>query len=391
MTAMTPVPRKQNPVRHSKNKIKLGVFGFNIEGGCTLTNAPERHHAADWQSNVAIAQMADRAGMEMLLPVGRWRGWEGDSNPMGVSYETYTWAAGLASVTEQIALFTTSHLSTVHPLFAAKQAATIDHISGGRFGLNIICGWFGKEMGMFNGLQREHDRRYDHADEWLEIALRAWGEQEAFDFQGDFFQIAQGYSQPKPLNQPFLMNAGGSTRGRRFCTQHCDAAFLILKHEDDDDTIRAQINAYRDQARIEFGREIQIWVYAYVVQEDSLAEAERKLQYYANEQGDDAALDNVTREIGIQSGMFKDAADAERFRFHFKAGFAGVPLVGTAPMIVEQMQRWSDLGVDGLNLTWLDYRSGLARFVDEVMPLMEQAGQRQTATSIITAPTQVLA
>lgn len=127
------------------------------------------------------------------------------------------------------------------------------------------------------------------------------------------------------------------------------------------------------------------------MQEDSLAEAERKLQYYANEQGDDAALDNVTREIGIQSGMFKDAADAERFRFHFKAGFAGVPLVGTAPMIVEQMQRWSDLGVDGLNLTWLDYRSGLARFVDEVMPLMEQAGQRQAATSTLVAPAQVLA
>lgn len=77
MTVITPAPRKQNPVRHSKNKIKLGVFGFNIEGGCTLTNAPERHRAADWQNNVAIAQMADRAGMEMLLPVGRWRGWEG--------------------------------------------------------------------------------------------------------------------------------------------------------------------------------------------------------------------------------------------------------------------------------------------------------------------------
>jgi len=130
--------RKPNPVRESKNKIKLGVFGFNIEGGCTLTTAPERHRAADWQSNVAIATLADRAGLELLLPVGRWRGWEGASNPMGVSYETYTWAAGLASVTNQIALFTTSHLSTVHPLFAAKQAVTIDHISGGRFGVNMI-------------------------------------------------------------------------------------------------------------------------------------------------------------------------------------------------------------------------------------------------------------
>ncbi|MBF8781980.1 LLM class flavin-dependent oxidoreductase [Pseudomonas fulva] len=383
MTVLAPVIRKPNPVRSSTNRIKLGVFGFNIEGGCTLTSAPERHQAANWNLNLEIAQMADRAGLELLLPVGRWRGWGGQSNPMGVSFETYTWAAGLASVTEQIAVFATSHLSTVHPLFAAKQAATIDHISGGRFGLNMICGWFGREMAMFEGRQREHDQRYDHADEWLAIARLAWEDPGYFDYKGRFFTIDQAFSAPKPLNRPFLMNAGGSARGRRFCTQHCDAAYLILKHEDDDDVIRAQIRAYRDQARLEFGRRIQVWVYAYVVQEDSLAEARRKLDYYVNQHGDDAALDNVTQEIGIQSGMFKDQSDAERFRFHFKAGFAGVPLVGTAPMIVEQMQRWSQLGVDGLNLTWLDYRSGLQRFVAEVLPLMEQSGQRRPATAAL--------
>ena len=368
--------RKPNPVRDSKNKIKLGVFGFNIEGGCTLTSAPERHRAADWQNTLAIATLADRAGLELLLPVGRWRGWEGASNPMGVSYETYTWAAGLASVTEQIALFTTSHLSTVHPLFAAKQAATIDHISGGRFGLNMICGWFGQEMGMFNGHQRDHDKRYDHADEWIEIARTAWEANGYFDYEGEFFNVKQGYAEPKPINRPFLMNAGGSPRGRQFCAKHCDAAFLILKHEDDDATIRAQIQAYRDLAREEHGKELQIWVYAYVVHEDTLEQAHAQLDYYVTQHGDDTALDNVTREIGVQSGMFKDEEDAERFRFHFKAGFAGVPLVGTAPMLVEQMQRWSDLGVDGINLTWLDYHSGLQRFVKEVLPLMEQAGQR---------------
>lgn len=380
MTTREVFSHKPNPVRESKNRIKLGVFGFNIEGGCTLTSVPERHQAADWHNNLAIATMADRAGLEMLLPVGRWRGWDGKSNPMGESFETYTWAAGLASATDQIALFTTSHLSTVHPLFAAKQAATIDHISGGRFGLNIICGWFGKEMGMFGESQLDHDLRYDHADEWLHIAQSAWQEPSYFDFNGDFFNIEQGYSQPKPINRPFLMNAGGSTRGRRFCTQHCDAAFLILKHEDDDEVIRSQINSYRDQARLEFGREIQIWVYAYVVHEDTLEDAHKKLDYYVNQHGDDSALDNVTREIGIQSGMFKDTLDAERFRFHFKAGFAGIPLVGTSEMIVEQMQRWSELGVDGINLTWLDYRNGLDRFIREVLPLMEKAGQRDAYT-----------
>jgi alkanesulfonate monooxygenase SsuD/methylene tetrahydromethanopterin reductase-like flavin-dependent oxidoreductase (luciferase family) len=375
---MNPVPRKPNPMFSSRNRLKLGVFGLNIEGGCTLTSAPERLAADDWSANLAIAKKADQAGLELLLPVGRWRGWGGASDPMGVSYETYTWAAGLASVTEQIALFTTSHLSTVHPLFAAKQAATIDHISGGRFGLNIICGWYGKEMGMFNGgTQLAHDRRYDHADEWLSIARKAWTEPSAFDFKGEFFNIAQGVSQPKPLNRPFLMNAGGSERGRRFCAEHCDAAFLILKQEDGSDAMRAQINAYRDLARQEYGREIQIWVYVYVVQKDSLEEAEQYLDYYVNQLGDEAALDNVTAEIGIQSGMFANAEDAERFRFHFKAGFAGLPLVGTAEMIAERCRAYNELGIDGLCLTWLDYHQGLDDFLAGVLPRLEQLGLRE--------------
>ena len=77
-----------------------------------------------------------------------------------VNYETYTWAAAVAASTERIACVSTSHVQMVHPLFAAKQATTIDHVSNGRFGLNIICGWFAPEMEMFGGKMMEHDTRY---------------------------------------------------------------------------------------------------------------------------------------------------------------------------------------------------------------------------------------
>ena len=143
MKNKTLATRKSNPMFTSQNKMKLGVFALNIDGGCTFTTAPERLRADDWAGNLHVALKADQAGLEVMLPVGRWRGFGGQSNPEGVCYETYTWAAGLASLTHQIGVFTTSHVPTVHPLFAAKQAMTIDHISGGRFGLNIICGWFG--------------------------------------------------------------------------------------------------------------------------------------------------------------------------------------------------------------------------------------------------------
>jgi alkanesulfonate monooxygenase SsuD/methylene tetrahydromethanopterin reductase-like flavin-dependent oxidoreductase (luciferase family) len=359
----------------SRNKMKLGVFALNTDSGCAITLAPERLQADDWAGNLEIAKTADRAGFEALIPVGRWRGFGGPSNHAGICYETYTWAAGLAAATDHIAVVTTSHVPTVHPLFAAKQAATIDHISGGRFGLNIICGWFGPEMRMFGGTMMEHDTRYDYADQWLEIVQKLWTQPGYFDYKTQHFNIEQAFSEPKPLNRPVLINAGGSPRGKRYCAQHCDVAFVIL-NQTSDETMRSQIQSYRDLARKEFGKDIKVWCYAYVMQRDTLKEAQECLDYYVNQQGDDQACDNIIKELGIQTGIFS-SEEAETFRFHFKAGFAGVPLVGTAEMIAGQFQKYSDLGLDGICLTWLDYHTGIADFVSGVLPLLEQSGLRE--------------
>src|SRR5215475_3932866 len=121
------------------NRLKLGVFGLNVSNGCAATTA-EGHLELTWQNNLDIAVMADRAGIEALVPVARWKGFGGKTNFNGTCFETYTWAAGLAAATRQVAVFSTSHVPTVHPIVAAKQATTIDHISNGRFALNVVCG-----------------------------------------------------------------------------------------------------------------------------------------------------------------------------------------------------------------------------------------------------------
>ena len=85
--------------------------------------------------------MADRAGIEFFLPIARWKGFGGEVNSREWCFETLTYAAALAGVTQRIALFSTVHVPMVHPVFAAKALATVDHASGGRAGLNIVCGW----------------------------------------------------------------------------------------------------------------------------------------------------------------------------------------------------------------------------------------------------------
>ena len=138
---------KPHPLK-GPNRFKLGVFSTNADGGLAITTVPERWRAR-WDDNLNAVGIADRAGLEFVLPIARWRGFGGKTHVREWSFETFTWAAGLASATQQIGLFMTVHVPLVHPVYAAKALATVDHISHGRAGLNIVCGWNPDEFAMF--------------------------------------------------------------------------------------------------------------------------------------------------------------------------------------------------------------------------------------------------
>ena len=172
-----------NPLHPLKgpNRLKLGVFSTNADGGLAITDVAERW-TASWSDNLSAAQIADRAGLEFFLPIARWAGFGGKNKVREWSFETFTWAAGLAAATRRIGLFMTVHVPLVHPLYAAKAMATVDHISGGRAGLNIVCGWNPKEFGMFNIPLVE--KGYDQAAEWIEVIERVYAATGPVDYAG---------------------------------------------------------------------------------------------------------------------------------------------------------------------------------------------------------------
>ena len=366
-----------NPVFTSLNRLKLGTFCTNGRGGC-MTTVPEAY-VATWPLSVKTAQLADRVGFEAIVPYARWKGYAQNlsNDPSGYVLDPYTWIAGLSQVTEQIGLFSTSHAPTVHPIMAAKQCATIDIMSGGRFGLNVVGGWNKPELEMFGAPLKEHDQRYDHLAEWLTIIKRLWAEFEEFEYEGQFFTVHRGSSLPKPMQQPYppIMNAGASDRGRLFACQHADMCFIILKSEDPEQ-IRAEVDTYKRTAREQFGREIQIWSYGFCVQRDTQREADEYLHYYSVEHEDTVAVDGWMYMQGAQSHLVPKEVQAA-FRQRFAAGAGGMPLVGTADRIAERLAMVSACGVDGMLLTWVDFVDGLGRFSREVLPRLEQSGVRQ--------------
>jgi len=114
----------------------------------------------------------------------------------------------------------------------------------------------------------------------------------------------------------------------------------------------------------------------YVVCRPIEKEARDYLNYYVREKGDWEAVDNLTRIIGIQSGVLPPEA-IEAHKFHFIAGWAGYPLVGTPEQIVADLEKLAATGISGCLLSWVNYEAELKQWISEVLPLMEQAGLRK--------------
>jgi alkanesulfonate monooxygenase SsuD/methylene tetrahydromethanopterin reductase-like flavin-dependent oxidoreductase (luciferase family) len=288
----------------------------------------------------------------------------------------HRWASAIGASTRYPGIFATSHVPTIHPVMAAKQAATIDHVTGGRFNLNVVTGWYKPEIEMFGEEQLEHDTRYDRAIEWLEIIKLLWTSEEEFDYEGKFYKIKKGWLQPKPIQKPYpvVMNAGGSDKGRHYAAKYCDVAFIVLQSHKFED-VKAHVERYRKFAREEYGREIQVWTNAYVVQGETEADAKKFFDYYVHEKGDWVAVDNLTTTLGINAQTMPPDV-AHRLKAHFIAGWAGYPIVGTKEKVVDELATLARAGFDGVILSWAKFVEQMREFQEVTYPLVVQAGLR---------------
>lgn len=366
-----------NPIFNT-NRLKLGTFCTNGRGAAH-TLVPEANRLT-WPQSVEMARIADRAGYEAVVPFARWKGHVPGKpgHPSVDVMDPFTWAAAIAQATERVGVFVTSHAPTIHPLLAAKQTATIDVISNGRLALNVVGGWNRPELEMFGAPMKEHDQRYDQLGEWLAIVRKLWRDDAEFDHHGAFYDIKRGFSLPKPIQRPAppIMNAGLSDRGRMFACEHADLCFVGLRWEDFD-SIRDEVDKYKRTARDQFGRDVQVWVHSYVVQRDSQKEADDYLRHYAVDNQDRECVDALLK-ASAQEVHDMPADLLESLRTRYAAGYGGFPLVGTAERIAERLDMLSRAGLDGVLLTWVDFLDGVDRFNRGVLPLLEQAGLRQS-------------
>jgi alkanesulfonate monooxygenase SsuD/methylene tetrahydromethanopterin reductase-like flavin-dependent oxidoreductase (luciferase family) len=360
----------------STRRLKLGTFQTNLDSGCVMSELDGRLDIT-WANTVALAKLAEAMEFEALVPVARWQGWGGKTNPQGPGFEAYTWAAGIAASVPKVGVVSTSHITINHPIIAAKQSAAIDHISDGRFILNVVTGWVQPEIEMFGQPMLGHEDRYACAEEWLAIIKRLWTEDDSFDHEGRFFKIKKGYLAPKPIQYPYpaIMNAGASELGRHYAVKNCDLVFTVIRTGGLEECTR-HVQAYHELAR-EYGRDIKVWTLVNIVQDETEKEARDFYNYYVHQQGDWAAAKNMVEIFSLEAN--KRNVPPERMRplqEAFIQGWGGLPVVGTREQVVDTLATLSKAGLDGLLVAFPRYEEGMRDFRDKTYALLKQAGLR---------------
>src|SRR5579885_1298452 len=380
---------RQRTSMGNANRLKIGLFGSNCSSGRAVTMVPERW-SGSWHDNLRLVRLADERGIDFMLPVARWKGYGGDTDYQGATRETMTWATGLLANSKRLTVFGTVHAPLFHPLIAAKEFVTADHVGEGRFGLNVVCGWNEGEFDMFGATLRDHETRYEYAQEWIDIVKRAWSEDE-FDFDGKFFKLSGVRAKPKPFGdtRPVIMNAGRSGAGQAFALRNCDAFFtstgalrLALAGTADDradvtayDRIVQHVRGFKNEAR-QLGREIDVFTQGQVICRPTQREAEDYYRYANVENADWAAIEqmlalkNITRQnTEAREYLAKRSLQAE-------SGIGGYPFVGTPDKVAEEFAAISRAGLRGIAISFVNYLKEAPYFCAEVLPRLARLGLR---------------
>jgi len=362
---------------YNANALKIGIFGANCSSGRSATAVPERW-SASWPNCRRLAGLADNAGIDFMLPIGRWKGYGGVTDFHGSTLETVTWAVGLLSVTARMTVFGTVHAPLFHPLIAAKEFVTADHVGEGRFGVNLVVGWNEGEFEMFGVTQREHAARYAFAQEWLDVVKRAWSERGDFDFEGEFLQLQGIRAFPKPYGEtrPILMNAGSSEVGQAFALRNCDAFFVATSGSRTSLDGNAKKVAEIKRAAQNFGRDIEVYTVGQVICRSSQKEADDYYRHAIIENADWGAIDGMLANRKITPQTIAPE-EYEKKRQYFAANaIGGYPFVGTPDRVADELATISKAGMRGIALSFVNYLDELPYFCDEVLPRLARLGVR---------------
>ncbi|OCY16318.1 LLM class flavin-dependent oxidoreductase [Acinetobacter pittii] len=334
----------------------------------------------------------------------------------------------MAAVTKHLGFGVTTSISFEHPYPFARRISTLDHLTKGRVGWNIVTSYL--ESGSKNlGLKTQvnHDNRYDIADEYLEVLYKLWeGSWEEGSFlrdrengifadhkkvhpiqhEGKYFTVPGIHiCEPSPQRTPVLYQAGASSRGQKFASQNAECVFIAAPSKI---ATKKVVQGIRQKLAQE-GRDpysVKIYALLSIVTDETDAKAQAKFKEYQSYGSYDGALTLLSGWSGVDFSQYQPTdkveyiqtnaiqslldsyvnADPERvwtieeIANWNSLGGNGPVLVGSAETVSDALQQWvEDTNVDGFNLAYILAHQTFADVVEFIVPELQKRGVYQTS------------
>jgi len=352
------------------DQIKFAYWVPNVSGGLVTSHIEQR---TDWgyDYNVKLAQTAENNGFEYALSQVRYEASYGAE----YQHESTSFSLALLLATQRLKVIAAVHPGLWQPGVLAKLGATADQLSGGRFAVNVVSGWFKDEFTHLGEPWLEHDERYRRSAEFLQVLRKIWTE-DAVEFRGDFYRIHDFTLKPKPLNtaerpNPEIFQGGNSTAARRNGGRYADWYFSNGK---DFDGLTEQVVEVRDHAR-DVGREVRVGLDGFIIARDTEKEAKETLKEIiakANRpavEGFHAAVQQAGNSASDRRGMWADSTFEDLVQYN--DGFR-TQLIGTPEQIAERIAAYRKRGVDLILGGFLHFQEEIEYFGSHVLPLVRE-------------------
>ena len=349
--------------------MQVGVFvPIGNNGWLISENSPQYMPTFDLNSEIAIR--AEKYGLDFLLSMIKLRGFGGKTEFWEHNLESFTLMAGLAAVTEKIRIYATCATLVIPPAYAARMCNTIDSISHGRFGLNLITGWQRPEysqMGLWPG--DEHFRnRYQMLGEYAQILRELWATGQS-DFKGTYYQMEDCRVRPLPQGDMKIICAGSSDDGLAFSAQYADYSFCLGKGVNTPTAF-----AFNDErpaaATAKTGRDVSVFVLVMVIAAETDEEAMDKWIHYREGVDQEAVA-----WLGEQGAADKTSATTNVRQLADQASAVNLnmgTLVGSYESIARMLDEMATVpGTGGVLLTFDDFIEGVENFGTRIQPLMK--------------------
>jgi len=247
-------------------------YWFPMFGGW-LRNVADEGMDTSWAAARRLARRSEELGYDLTLIAELFL--NDIKGPAAPALDAWTTAAAVAAVTERLELMVAVRPTFHNPAIFAKQAACLDHISGGRLALNVVSSWWADEARRYGVRFDPHDDRYARTAEWLTVVDGAWRDP-SFSYTGTYYQVDELIVAPGPVRRPRpVIYAGGeSEAARRLIAATCDA---YVMHGDPPERVAPKIADMRRRREALGLPPMKFGMAAYAIVRDDEAAAAREL------------------------------------------------------------------------------------------------------------------